>query len=107
MVQLSHPHETTGKTTALTHQSESLLFDTLSRFVIVFQQRSSHLISWLQLPYTAILEPKKGKSVTAPTFSPFICPEVMGPDAMILGFFFLNIEFYFFPLLFHTHQEAL
>ena len=33
-----------------------------------------------------ILEPKKIKSVTVSTFSPSICHEVMGPDAMILVF---------------------
>ena len=74
----------------------SSLFNTLSRFVIVFLQRSNHLISWLQLPYSVVLEPKKGKSVTASTFSPFICHEVMGPDAMILVlFFFLILSFTF------------
>ena len=38
----------------------SLLFDTLSRFVITFLPRSNHLlISWLQSPSAVILEPKK------------------------------------------------
>ena len=51
-----------------------LLFNTLSRFVIVFLPGSKHLlISWLQSPSTVILEPKKWKSVTASTFSLFIC----------------------------------
>ena len=49
-----------------------------------------------------ILEPKKIKSVTAYTFSP-ICHEVMGLDAMILGFGMLSFK----PLLFYFHQEAL
>ena len=66
----------------------SLLFNTLSRFVIVFLPRSKHLlISWLQSPSEVILEPKKMKSVTAFTFSPSVCHEVMGQDAMILVFF--------------------
>ena len=48
----------------------SLLFNTLSRFVIAFLPRSKHLqISWLKSPYAVILEPKKRKSVTASTFS--------------------------------------
>ena len=53
-VQLSHPYMTTGKTIALTRQTFvgkviSLLFYTLSRFVIVFLPRSKRLlISWLQ-----------------------------------------------------------
>ena len=64
-----------------------LLFNTLSRFVIAFLPRSKHLlISWLQSPSTVILEPKKIRSVTASTFSPFIYHEVMGLDAMILAF---------------------
>ena len=33
-----------------------------------------------------ILEPKKIKSVTASTFFPYVCHEVMGPDAMIFVF---------------------
>ena len=39
---------------------------------------------------TMILEPKKIKSVTVSIFSPPICHEMMGPDAMIC---FLNVEF--------------
>ena len=66
----------------------SSLFNTLSRFVIAFLPRSSHLlISWRQSPSTVILELKKRKSVSASTFfSPSNCHEVMGPDAMILIF---------------------
>ena len=69
----------------------SLLFNTLSRFVIAFLPRSKHLlISWLQSPSAVILEPKKIKSVTVSIVSPSICHEVMGPDAMI---FVLNDGF--------------
>ena len=65
----------------------SLLFNTLSRFVIAFLPRSKRLlISWLQSLYKVILEPKKIKSVTVSTFPPLICHEVMEPDAMILVF---------------------
>ena len=65
----------------------SLLFNTLSRFVISFPPRSNHLlISWLSSLSTVILEPKERKSVTISTFYPSICHEVMGPDAMILVF---------------------
>ena len=51
-VQLSPLYLTTGKTRALTVGSVmSLFFSTLSRFVIAFLPRSSHLlISWLQSP---------------------------------------------------------
>ena len=54
-----------------------------------------------------ILEPKKRKSVTVSTFSPSICHEMMGLDAVILVFFF-NAEFQasVFTLVFHPHQEA-
>ena len=56
MVQLSHPYMTTGKIIALTCQTivskvMSLLFNTLSWFVIAFLPRNkSLLISWLQFP---------------------------------------------------------
>ena len=69
MVQLSQPYMTTGKTLALTMftftgKVMSLLFNTLSRFVIAFLPRSKRLlISWLQSPSAVILEPKKIKSV--------------------------------------------
>ena len=48
MVQHSHPYMTTGKTIALTRQTfvskaMSLLFNTLSSFVVVFLPRSKHL----------------------------------------------------------------
>ena len=60
MVQLSHPYMTTGKTIALTlgtfiSKVISLLFDTLSRFVIAFLSRSKRfLISWVQSPSIVI-----------------------------------------------------
>ena len=66
----------------------SLLFNTLSRFVIAFLPRSKCLlISWLQSPSAMILEPKKIKSVTVSIVSPSICNKVMGPGAMTLVFF--------------------
>ena len=92
MVQLSHPDMTTQKTIALTIQTfvgkvMSLIFNTMSRFVIVFLPRGKHLlILWLQSLSSVILEPKKIKSVTASFYSPSICHEEMGPYAMILVF---------------------
>ena len=57
------------------------------RFVIAFLSRGkSLLISWRQSPSAVILEPKKIKSATATTFSPSICHDVMGQNAMILVF---------------------
>ena len=91
MVQLSHPNMTTGKTIALTRWTFagkviSLLFNMLSRLVIIFLPRSKHLlISWLQSPSVVILEPKK-KSVAVSIVSLSIYHEVMGLDAMILVF---------------------
>ena len=82
-VQFSHPYRTTGKTIALTRWTFvgkviSLLFNMLSRLIIVFLPRSKRLlISWLQSPSTVILEPKRRKSVTVSIVSPFICHEVI------------------------------
>ena len=92
IVQLSHPHMTTGKTIALTRWTfvgkvMSLLFNKLSTLVLTFLPRSKCLlISWPQSPSVVILEPKKIKSDTVSTVSPSICHEVRGPDAMILVF---------------------
>ena len=92
LIQLSHPYMTTGKITALTRWTfvgkvMSLLFNTLSRFVIAFLPRSKRLlILWLQSLFAVILEPKKIKSVTVSIVSPSICHEVMGPDALSLFF---------------------
>ena len=88
---------TTGKTIALSvrifvSKVMSLLFNMLSRFVIVFLPRSKRLlILWLQSPFAVILEPKKINFVTVSIVSPSIYHEVMGPDATI--FSFLNVEF--------------
>ena len=85
------PYITTEKTIALTiwtfvGKMMSLLFNMLSRFVIAFLLRSKCLlISWLQSLSAVVLEPKKTKPISA-SFSPSICHEVMGPDAMILVF---------------------
>ena len=77
IVQLSHPYMTTGKTIALTGwifvgKVMSLLFNMLSRLVITFLPRSKHLlIGWLQSPSAVILEPRKIKSATVSTVSPY------------------------------------
>ena len=70
----------------------SLLFNTLSSFIIAFLPRSKHiLVSWLQSPSAVILEPKKIKSVTICLASPSVGHKVTGPDAIMLVF--LNVEF--------------
>ena len=101
IVQLSHPYMTTGKTIAFTMQTcagkvMSLLFNTLSRFVIAFLPRSKRLlISWLRSPSTVILEPKNIKSVTVSIVSPSICHEFMRQVLSFLNveFSLLNVEF--------------
>ena len=98
IVQLSHPYLTTGKTIPLTRQTfvdkvMSLLFNMLSKLVTTFLPRNKHLlISWLQSPSAAILEPPKVKSLTVSIVSPYICNEVMEPDAMILVFWMLSFK---------------
>ena len=79
---------TIGKTRVLTiwtfvGKVISLLFNTVSRFVIAFLPRSKHLlISWIQLRSAVILEPKKIKSVTVSIVSPSTCHDLH----------FLNVE---------------
>ena len=94
IVQLSHPHMTTGKTKALSRPTFvdkviSLLFNMPSRLIITFLLRSKRLlISWLQSPSAVILEPKKIKSVTVSIVSPLICHD--GTRCHDLSF--LNVE---------------
>ena len=95
MVQLSHPYMTTGKTTSLTTWTfvgkvMSLLYDTLSRFVISFPPRSKCLlISWLQSLSAVISEPQKIKSVTVPLFTIYL---PLSDEAGCYDLSFLNIE---------------
>ena len=99
MVQLSHPHVTTGKNIALTIQTfvgkvMSLLFNMLSRLVITFLPRSKRLlVSRLQSPSAVILEPPSpNKDSHCFHVSPSICQEVMRPDAMIFVFWMLSFK---------------
>ena len=107
MVQLSQLYVTTGNTIAFriwtfVDRVMSLFFNTLSRFVIAFLPRSSHLIHDKQSLSAVILEPKKRKSVSASILPPSICNEIMGLDAMILVFLFshkLALSFSSFTLI--------
>ena len=89
---------TTGKTIPLTRWTfvgkvMSLLFNPLSRLVIAFLPGSKHLlISWLQSPSAAILEPKKIKSDTVFTVSQSICYEWMVLGAMMSVFWILSFK---------------
>ena len=80
---------TTGKTIALTRWTfvgkvMSLLFNKVGHSFSSKEQVSLNL--WLLSLSAVILEPKKIKSVTVSIVSPSIHHEVMGPDAVILGF---------------------
>ena len=84
---------TTGKTIALTGWTfvgkvMSLLFNMLSRLVIILLPRSKQASFNFMAAITSavILEPRKIKSATVSSVSPSICHEVMGPDAVILVF---------------------
>ena len=74
IVQLSHPHMTTGRTITLTRRIfvdkvMSLLLNMLSMLVITFLPRSKRLlISWLQSPSAVLLEPPKIKSLSLHCF---------------------------------------
>ena len=113
MVQLPHCYMTTAETIALTRWTfvgkiTSLLFNILSRFVIAFLPKSKCLlISWLQSPSAVVLEPKKMKTVTVCTFSPSICHEMMGPDAMMFTFWVLSFKPPFSLSSSPPHQQAL
>ena len=79
----------------------SLLFITLSRFVIAILPSSKHLlILCLQSPYALMLEHKKMKSDTVSTFFPPISHEVIELDAMIFVFRVLSFK-PTFSTLFH------
>ena len=88
---------TTGKTIALTIQTffgkvMSLLFNTLSRFVIAILPRSKHLlILWLQPPSTVIFQAKKMKSDSFYIF-PIYLPRSDGQDVMIFTFWMLSFK---------------
>ena len=99
MVQLSHTYVITKKKNAIVLNAwtfvgkvMSPLSNTLSRFIIAFLPRSKRLlISWLQSPSAAILEPRKIRFLTVSIVSPSICHEVVGLDAMV--FFFSTLSF--------------
>ena len=101
---------TTGKKIALTRRTfvgnvMSLLFNTLSRFVIAFLPRSKHLlISWLWSPYAMILQPNKRKCHCFHFFLIYL-PWSDGTGCHNLGF--LNVEFQasFSTLLFHPFKR--
>ena len=75
-----------------------LLYNMLSRLVIVFLPRNKRLlISWLQSPSAVILEPKKIKPLTVSIVSPSICHEAW--DQIPSSYFF---ECWVLSELFHS-----
>ena len=97
MVQLSHPYMITGKIIALTiltfvSKVMSLLFNMLSRLVIVFLWRSKTLlILWPKSPSAVILGPKKNKICHCFHCSPIYLSWNDGAGRHDLSF--LNVEF--------------
>ena len=93
MVKLSHLYMTTRKTIALTvlnfiSKVLSLLFNTLSRFVITFLPRTKWLfISWLQSPSAVILEPTQKENLSLLPLFPFYLPWGNGIGCHDLCFF--------------------
>ena len=96
IVQLSHPYMNNGKTIAVTRLTfvgkvMALIFNMLSRLVIIFLPRSKHLlISGLQSTSAVILEPPKNSLPLFPLF-PIYLPWSDGTGCHDLSF--LNIEF--------------
>ena len=91
----SNSHMTTGKTIALTIHAfvgkvMSLLFNMLFTLVTAFRPRSKRLFHGYSHCPQWIWNSRKKMSVTASTFPPSICHEVMGPDTMILAFLMLK-----------------
>ena len=85
MVQLSQPYMTSEKIIAVTK------WTIVSKVCVSAFQYTKFVMALLPnfmgvVPSAVILEPKKMKSVTASTFSPYICHKVMESDAMILVF---------------------
>ena len=118
--QLSHPYMTIGKSIALTRRTfvgkvMFVLFNMLPRLVITFIPRVSvFLISWLQLPFSVILESPKLNCLTISTVSPSISRvspsishEVMGLDAIVLVFWILSLKPTFYSSLSFSSRGSL
>ena len=91
MAQLSHLYMTTGKTIALTRwifasKVMSLLFNMLSSLVITSSQEQVSFIFMAVVTICSDFGAQENKVSHCFHFSPSICHEVMGPDAMILVF---------------------
>ena len=98
MVQLSHPSMTTGNTIAVTKWTfvakvMSLLFNMLSRLVIIILPRSKRLLlSWLQSPSAVILEPPQNKVCHCFHCFPIYFPWSDGTRCHDLSFWMLSFK---------------
>ena len=98
IVQLLHPYMTTGKATALTRQTfvgkvMALLFNMLSRLVIVFLPKSEYLlIPWLHWQSAVILEPKKINLSRFPLFPHLFAMTWWGNHGNSDRFYFLGLQ---------------
>ena len=96
-VQLSHPYMATGKTIALTRRTfvgkvTSLLFNMLSRLVMVFLPRSKRLlISWLQSPSAVIFGAQENE--VSHCFHCFLIYLPWSDGTRYHDLSFLNVEF--------------
>ena len=92
IVQLSHPYMATGKTIPLTRWTfvakvMSLLFNMLSRLVIVFSSKEQASFNFMAaVTICSDFGAPQNKFCHCFNFSQSVCHEVMGLDAMILVF---------------------
>ena len=91
IVQLSHPYMTTGKTIGLTRWTfvgkvMSLLFNMLSRLVIIFLPRKEASFHFMAAVTICSDFGAPQNKVSVSIVSPSICHGVMGPDTMIFIF---------------------
>ena len=68
----------------------SLIFNTLSKFVSFPSKEQASFDITATDNIQSDFGVQENKSVTSSTFSPSICHEMMGPDAMILVFWMLR-----------------
>ena len=100
MVQHSHPYMTTGKPIALiiwtfVIKVMSLFFNMLSRFLSFSSKEQTSFNFVAVVTICSDCSAQENKVWHVSTFSPSICHEVLGPDAMILVFGTLSFKLAF------------
>ena len=101
IVQISHPYMTTRKTIVLTKWT---FVGKVMSLLVSHNFSSKEQVSFNFMAAVTICSDfgaRKGKVSHCFYCFPFICQEVMGPDAMILVFWMLSFKLSFFTLLFH------